>query len=72
MMITIVVSDSGQYYSGRLFGRRPLAPAVSPKKTVEGAIGGVVLGTMAFVAIARWWLRDVAVVWTVALALLVV
>jgi phosphatidate cytidylyltransferase len=42
---TIVVSDSMQYYTGRLLGRRPLAPAISPKKTVEGAIGGVIFGT---------------------------
>jgi phosphatidate cytidylyltransferase len=48
---TIVVSDSAQYYSGRAFGRRPLAPAISPKKTVEGAIGGVIFGT-AFMVVA--------------------
>jgi phosphatidate cytidylyltransferase len=42
---TIVVSDSAQYYAGRALGRRPLAPSISPKKTVEGAIGGLVLGT---------------------------
>ena len=48
---TVVVSDSAQYYSGRAFGRRPLAPAISPKKTVEGAIGGVVFGTL-FMTIA--------------------
>jgi len=45
LMATIVVSDSAQFYSGRAFGRRPLAPAISPKKTVEGAIGGVIFGT---------------------------
>lgn len=42
LVATVVVSDSLQYYTGRLFGRRPLAPRVSPKKTVEGAAGGVV------------------------------
>jgi phosphatidate cytidylyltransferase len=40
----IIASDSGQYYSGRTFGRHKLAPGISPKKTVEGAIGGVVIG----------------------------
>src|SRR5262245_33863453 len=30
---TVVVSDSAQYYSGRLLGRTPLAPKISPKKT---------------------------------------
>jgi phosphatidate cytidylyltransferase len=39
---TIVVSDTAQYYSGRLAGRHPLAPRLSPKKTIEGAIGGFV------------------------------
>jgi len=48
---TIVVSDSAQYYSGRLFGRRLLAPAISPKKTIEGAIGGVVCA-VAFMTLA--------------------
>ena len=51
LLATVVVSDTGQYYSGRAFGRRPLAPTISPKKTVEGAVGGVVLGTV-FMAIA--------------------
>jgi len=44
LMGTVVVSDSAQYYTGRAFGRRPLAPAISPKKTIEGAIGGVIFG----------------------------
>ena len=48
-MVVIVVSDSAQYYTGRALGRRPLAPAISPKKTVEGAIGGMVFGTAAMI-----------------------
>lgn len=47
LMITIVISDSAQYYTGRAFGRAPLAPSISPKKTREGAIGGVLFGTAA-------------------------
>jgi phosphatidate cytidylyltransferase len=35
-------------HTGRALGRRPLAPSISPKKTLEGAIGGLVFGTMAF------------------------
>jgi phosphatidate cytidylyltransferase len=46
LIATVVVSDSLQYYSGRAFGRRPLAPTISPKKTIEGAIGGAVAGTL--------------------------
>jgi phosphatidate cytidylyltransferase len=51
LIATVAVSDTAQYYTGRTFGRRPLAPAISPKKTVEGALGGVVFGTL-FVAVA--------------------
>jgi phosphatidate cytidylyltransferase len=47
LIATIVVSDSAQYYTGRAIGRRPLAPSISPGKTVEGAIGGLALGTTA-------------------------
>ena len=54
IMATIVISDSAQYYSGRALGRHPLAPAISPKKTREGAIGGVVFGTLAFAVGARY------------------
>jgi phosphatidate cytidylyltransferase len=46
LLATVVVSDSAQYYVGRLFGRRPLAPAISPKKTIEGALGGIAFGTL--------------------------
>ena len=49
LVATIVVSDSAQFYTGRLLGRRPLAPMISPKKTVEGAIGGAVLAMLVLV-----------------------
>jgi phosphatidate cytidylyltransferase len=50
LMAVIVISDSAQYYTGRAFGRRPLAPEISPKKTKEGALGGLVFGTAAMAA----------------------
>jgi len=49
LALGIIVSDSAQYYSGRAFGRHLLAPAISPKKTVEGAVGGVIVGGAAMV-----------------------
>jgi phosphatidate cytidylyltransferase len=54
LMITIVVSDSAQYYTGRAFGRVPLAPSISPKKTREGAVGGVIFGTVAMTLGGAW------------------
>ena len=40
--IVIFGSDSGQYFTGKAIGKRKLAPAISPGKTVEGAIGGLI------------------------------
>ena len=50
----VIVSDSAQYYSGRMMGRHALAPAISPKKTIEGAVGGLVSGTAFLVLAAPW------------------
>ena len=43
------VTDTFAYFSGFLFGRHKLIPKISPKKTVEGAIGGVIFCIIAFV-----------------------
>ena len=44
-------TDTGAYAVGRLIGRRPLAPRISPGKTWEGAVGGYVGGVVAGVAL---------------------
>jgi phosphatidate cytidylyltransferase len=69
LILTVAASDTFQYYAGRLFGRRPLAPAVSPKKTVEGAVGGFVGAAVAAAVLGHWWLADVALVWRIGLGL---
>jgi len=43
------VADSFAYFTGRLLGRHKLIPDVSPKKTVEGAVGGVIFTMLGFV-----------------------
>ncbi len=55
LIIAVVASDSAQYYAGRAFGRRPLSPALSPKKTVEGALGGLIAGALTLALIGHWW-----------------
>ena len=47
-MLTVVVwCDAGAYFAGRLYGRRKLAPRISPGKSVEGALGGILGGLVA-------------------------
>lgn len=41
--IAIWTNDTGAYLSGRSFGKNPLFPRISPKKTWEGLIGGIIL-----------------------------
>jgi phosphatidate cytidylyltransferase len=45
-LTVVVLCDTGAYFAGRAYGRRKLAPSISPGKTVEGVIGGLVLGTV--------------------------
>jgi phosphatidate cytidylyltransferase len=56
LMLTIIASDTAQYYTGRALGRRPLALTISPKKTIEGALGGIVVGTAVLAGAGAWWL----------------
>jgi phosphatidate cytidylyltransferase len=69
---TIVVSDSAQYYTGRTFGRRPLAPAISPKKTIEGAIGGLIIGTGFFALVASYVVPEASLAATLPLGAMMV
>lgn len=46
MFIVTWSTDIGAYFAGRRFGRRKLAPRISPNKTVEGLIGGIVAATL--------------------------
>jgi phosphatidate cytidylyltransferase len=62
LVLTIVISDSAQYYTGRAFGRVTLAPAISPKKTREGAMGGLVFGTVFMTVVSRWVFPDAPLV----------
>lgn len=48
VLVGTFVGDTAAYLGGRLYGRRRLAPDISPAKTVEGLVAGVVVGTGAF------------------------
>jgi phosphatidate cytidylyltransferase len=48
VLLATFIGDTAAYFGGRVWGMRPLAPRVSPGKTVEGLLAGFLAGTMAF------------------------
>ncbi|MDR0821451.1 MAG: phosphatidate cytidylyltransferase [Oscillospiraceae bacterium] len=52
ILITTWMADAGAYFVGTFIGKHPFAPKISPKKTWEGFIGGIVIGTLSGVATA--------------------
>src|SRR6185503_19236810 len=58
LFVIIWVGDTFAYYGGRALGRHPLAPKVSPKKTVEGAIAGLIGSVVAGAIGGVWFLGE--------------
>jgi phosphatidate cytidylyltransferase len=56
LIATVAISDTAQFYTGRAFGRTPLAPLRSPKKTREGAVGGFVVAPIFLGVAGSYWL----------------
>jgi phosphatidate cytidylyltransferase len=60
-MIVVVCNDVGGYTTGAKLGRHPMAPKISPKKSWEGFVGSMVLGTVAgtlavvYLLDGQWW-----------------
>ena len=55
ILLAIALADAGAYFIGSAFGRHKMMPLVSPKKTWEGYLGGVVIGTLVAVGFAMWF-----------------
>lgn len=48
VLVGTFVADTAAYATGRMFGSRKIAPNISPNKTLEGLVGGFLIGTMGF------------------------
>jgi phosphatidate cytidylyltransferase len=56
-LLVVVMNDTGGYVAGVLFGKHPMAPKISPKKSWEGLAGSLVFGTVAGVCMALFLLE---------------
>lgn len=73
ILVGTFIGDTGAYFGGRLYGRRPLAPYISPNKTVEGLAIGMVTALVAtwFAGLYQDWLpHSTALLLGVGVALL--
>jgi phosphatidate cytidylyltransferase len=59
LLITVWIVDTGAWFVGRLIGRTPLAPRISPKKTWEGTVGGTILGCLAAWVFSQAFMRTI-------------
>lgn len=70
LMLVVQISDVMQYVFGKLFGRRKLAPTVSPSKTWEGLVGGGL--TAVGIGASLWWITPFSPAESALMAALVV
>lgn len=54
LFVTILFTDTGCYYFGKKFGKHKLAPIISPKKTIEGALGGAALAILSAIIVGKF------------------
>jgi phosphatidate cytidylyltransferase len=60
VMVGTFLGDTAAYFGGRLFGRRPLAPSISPNKTIEGLGCGMLIAILSiyFAGLYQTWLTQ--------------
>lgn len=71
LLAAVWVCDTAAYHVGMAFGRHKLFERVSPKKTWEGAIGGLIFGVLMAVASHYWFVRELRLIDSIVIGVLV-
>lgn len=69
LVLVVQSSDVFQYIWGKLCGKRPVAPDVSPSKTIEGMVGGIASATL--LGTALWWITPFTIAEAAVMALVI-
>ena len=69
LVLVAQASDVLQYVWGKLFGKHPIAPAISPAKTLEGFIGGIASATL--LGTSLWWMTPFTIAQAAVVSLLI-
>lgn len=65
LLLVTFASDTGAFYSGTFFGKHPLAPIISPKKTIEGSIGGIITSMLVGFVFCLLFFKDLSLAFRV-------
>jgi phosphatidate cytidylyltransferase len=70
LLLVVWLGDAGAYYVGKQFGRHLLSPRISPKKTIEGGVGGIVVAIITAIVIRSTFFPEFPLVHAVIAAVI--
>lgn len=71
LLFLVAGCDTGAYYAGTYFGKHKLCPSVSPKKTIEGFLGGMIFVLVSGLLVKHWFFPSLSLLPTVVFLFLV-
>ena len=71
VLFLVAGCDTGAYYAGTYFGKHKLCPSVSPKKTIEGFLGGMIFVLVSGLLVKHWFFPSFSIVSTIVFLFLV-
>ncbi len=72
LLLVSAFNDICAYFGGKKFGKRPLAPKISPKKTIEGSVFGVIGGLLSGAIMAQYAMPGLFPIWKLLIVIVIV